>query len=309
MPHITEVAPIAAALESITLGRPLSFGAVTVVPLHRMGVAEPDWLTIAEAGDAVTVTEVSDAGDVPTLTVKNNADRAVLLLDGEELLGAKQNRILNTTVLIAAHADVGIPVSCVEQGRWSYRGRRSTSSEYSLYASLRLKKAARVTESLREGRRHDANQGEVWDELAEKAAFLRVDSPTSAMHEVYERYAEDVKAARAAFASVADQVGALVYVSGEWAGLELVAAPGLFSRAWPRISTGYAADGIGRKGNGEPRIAPDDLIKRILAAPIETAPAIGLGTEYRVGGEHAVGAALVADEVVAHLAAFPAVVD
>jgi hypothetical protein len=215
MPHVTEVEPIAAALNSITLGKPLTVGAVTVVPLRRADALEPDWLTLAEAGDAVVVTEVSDAGAVPTLTVKNNADRAVLLLDGEELIGAKQNRILNTTVLIAAHAGAVIPVSCVEQGRWSYRSRRSTSSDYSLYASLRRTKAARVTQSLRERRRHDADQGEVWDELAQKAAFLQVDSPTNAMHAVYERYAEDVKTAREAFASTTKQVGALVYVAGD----------------------------------------------------------------------------------------------
>ena len=46
------------------------------------------------------------------------------MLDGEELIGAKQNRILNTTVLVAAHTEVTIPVSCVEQGRWGYRGRQ-----------------------------------------------------------------------------------------------------------------------------------------------------------------------------------------
>jgi hypothetical protein len=184
MPHVTEVEPIAAALDSITFGKPLTFGAVTVVPLHRVGAPEPDWLTLAEAGDAVTVTEVSDADDVPTLTVTNNADRAVLLLDGEELIGAKQNRILNTTVLIAAHARAAIPVSCVEQGRWSYRSRRSVASDYSLYASLRRTKSARVSQSLREGRRHEADQGKVWDELAQKAASLNVESPTDAMRAV-----------------------------------------------------------------------------------------------------------------------------
>lgn len=175
MPQLTEIAPIAAALESITLGQPMT------------------------------------------------------------------NRILNTTVLIAAHAGAAIPVSCVEQGRWSYRGRRSSASDYSLYASLRRTKAARVTQSLRERRRHEADQGEVWDELAQKAAFLKVESPTDAMHAVYERYADDVKAGREAFVETAGQVGALVYVSGEWAGLELLAAPRLFARAWPRMSTGYVA--------------------------------------------------------------------
>jgi hypothetical protein len=41
--------------------------------------------------------------------------------DGEQLVGAKQNRILNMTVLVAAETEVTIPVSCVERGRWGYR--------------------------------------------------------------------------------------------------------------------------------------------------------------------------------------------
>ena len=45
----------------------------------------------------------------------------VLFLEGEELVGAKQNRILNTSVLIAAHTKSKIPVSCVEAGRWGYK--------------------------------------------------------------------------------------------------------------------------------------------------------------------------------------------
>ena len=72
------------------------------------------------------------AGSVPFLKVANRADRPLLPLDGEELLGAKQNRILNTTVRVAAHTEVTIPVSCVEQGRWGYRGRQLSPGDASL---------------------------------------------------------------------------------------------------------------------------------------------------------------------------------
>jgi hypothetical protein len=68
------------------------------------GHPDPGWLTLAEAGLAVTIEEVNEAGAVPTLRLTSTADRPVLLLDGEELIGAKQNRVLNTTVLVAAGA-------------------------------------------------------------------------------------------------------------------------------------------------------------------------------------------------------------
>jgi hypothetical protein len=68
---------------------------------------------VAQARRRARVTDVSEAGSVPFLTVANRADRPLLLLDGEELIGAMQNRILNTTVLMDAHTEVTIPVSCV----------------------------------------------------------------------------------------------------------------------------------------------------------------------------------------------------
>jgi ARG and Rhodanese-Phosphatase-superfamily-associated Protein domain len=35
----------------------------------------------------------------------------VLILDGEELVGAKQNRIVNVTILVVTQSEIVIPVS------------------------------------------------------------------------------------------------------------------------------------------------------------------------------------------------------
>ena len=67
----------------------------------------------------VRITEVSGAGSVPQLAVVNGSKADILLVDGEELIGAKQNRIVNLTLLIAANSTLTIPVTCVEAGRWS----------------------------------------------------------------------------------------------------------------------------------------------------------------------------------------------
>jgi hypothetical protein len=304
MPTCAEVAPISAALSVLIADAPVHAGALTVVPLLAPAGPEPDWLTLAESGDRVTITEVDDAGSVPTLQLVNQADRPVLLLDGEELVGAKQNRILNTTVLVAAGAKVTIPVSCVEQGRWAWRSRHFTSGGVSLYASARRKKSARVTESLRASGEHRADQGEVWEDVAQRAMLFRVESPTGAMRDVYERHERDVAAAREALAARPQQVGAIVWIAGTWVGMELLAGPGLFARAWPRLASGYVADAIGREAKA---FVPDaaEVRRAILRTPAEPAPAVALGVEQRLAGKRVVGAALVVDERVAHLMVFP----
>src|SRR5216684_3728526 len=142
MPTLNEVPEVAKLLATILTGEPVTHGALAVIPLLAPNLDVPDWLTLEEAGDRARVTEVSEAGSVPFLQVANGADRPLLLLDGEELIGAKQNRILNTTVLVAARTETTIPVSCVEQGRWGYRGRHFAPGDASLFASTRQKKAA-----------------------------------------------------------------------------------------------------------------------------------------------------------------------
>ena len=174
MPELKEVPEVAKLLATILTGEPVTHGALAVIPLLAPNLDDPDWLTLEEAGDRARVTEVSEAGSVPFLQVANGADRPLLLLDGEELIGAKQNRILNTTVLVAAHTEVTIPVSCVEQGRWGYRGRQFRPGDASLYATLRARKAAHVSQSVRAGRGHRADQGEVWAHLADRASQLRL---------------------------------------------------------------------------------------------------------------------------------------
>ena len=66
------------------------------------------------------ITEVDTDGSVPELRVGNKYAGMVLIMDGEELVGVKQNRIVNTTIVLPPKSTTVIPVSCAEQGRWSY---------------------------------------------------------------------------------------------------------------------------------------------------------------------------------------------
>ena len=113
----------AALVKALQLGERQVHGPLAVFPLRlREDAGGPRYVTLRqaiEAGQAV-ITEVSEGGSVPELRVVNKGDARILVLDGEELRGAKQNRVLNTTILIGKHSSLVVPVSCTEQGRWSY---------------------------------------------------------------------------------------------------------------------------------------------------------------------------------------------
>src|SRR5438876_9900087 len=101
-----------------------------MIPIVGGGDAAPAYLTLDEAlaSDDIEITEVSEAGQVSELKVTVKGAAPVLLLDGEELIGAKQNRVLNLTILAPAHRATKIPVSCVEAGRWRHASARFSSS-------------------------------------------------------------------------------------------------------------------------------------------------------------------------------------
>ena len=96
----------------------------------RASASTLDYLVLDEAlaSGLVEITEVSEQGSVPELKFINRGPKPVLIVDGEELLGAKQNRIVNLTILVAANSELTIPVSCVEAGRWRSRSRAFTSA-------------------------------------------------------------------------------------------------------------------------------------------------------------------------------------
>src|SRR5258706_16469161 len=109
-------------LTGMRLAQETLFHNLTMFPLLTLQSGEPNYQTLDEAlaNRAARIKEVSESGSVPQLMLFNDGAVPVLLLDGEELIGAKQNRILNLTILAPARTALPIPVSCVESGRWTY---------------------------------------------------------------------------------------------------------------------------------------------------------------------------------------------
>ena len=89
-------------LENVKLGGKQSHLNLTIFPLLAPDTGKPDYLTLEEAltQGLAEVTEVSKDGSVPDLKLNNKSINNLLVVDGEELVGAKQNRIVNATFLL-----------------------------------------------------------------------------------------------------------------------------------------------------------------------------------------------------------------
>ena len=151
MDHLRDI------LSAVEIGEPTARHNLSVFPLFGPVHRDPDYITLDEAINSrhSEITEVSDEGTVAEIGFSNSTDRPILVVDGEELVGAKQNRIVNLTLLVPAKSAVVIPVSCVEAGRWSASSACFESGERIHYGEARALKTAQVNSSMaRSGQGH-----------------------------------------------------------------------------------------------------------------------------------------------------------
>ena len=286
---------------------------MTLYCLLSADQAPVDFLTLdnALATGALSVTEVTEGGSVAELKVNNKSDQKILLLDGEELVGAKQNRVLNTTILIAPNSETIIPVSCVEQGRWSYRSKHFGSRSRSMSANLRKRQSETVTMNLREGREFRSNQGVVWDEIEKKYDRMATrPSPTMAMADLYESHKDATEAYLCAFRPVFNQVGIIVFIDGTVAGIEILNKFQSFREIHSKLVNSYVMDALEttnleiKPNHQSLRAKASKLLEAVHQVTIEERQSVALGNDLRLQSERCMGSGLEFEGQIIQLSIF-----
>jgi hypothetical protein len=273
-------------LPEVRVGDPVCYESLAVFPLFSTVDARVDYLLSDEAIQAgsVAVEEVSEGGSVPNLMVTNHGDSRVLFLEGEELKGAKQNRVLNTSVLVEAHSKTAIPVSCVEQGRWRYRSKQFASSDSHSSSKLRhiLKKSS--YRAMKAGQGYSSDQSAVWSEVSRQMASLNSTSSTAAMSDTFETNQLRLDEFRQRLKYVDGATGVAVAVGKKVVALDLFDRPATCGRVWDRLLSGVVMDALEEPQSNERARASDveELISRLKTRAWEKSPAVGLGQEFRL---------------------------
>jgi hypothetical protein len=271
----------------------------------------PPHIPLAEALEAglVQLDEVSEAGSVPFVRVANQGPVPVLVLFGEELAGAKQDRVANASFLVPAEASVVLDVSCVEYGRWQRPSagalRRFRAPGRVVSQALRRKMAAKVAVSRSRGGRFVADQLEVWDEIETRLERAAVEAPTRAYADYAQSRRRHVAQAAEGFALVPGQVGFVAALGAAVAGLEAVGRADVFARVFPALLRSYAIDavelagedpGAARGHDAAPAASLDAacaaFLDALARAPAEAGRSLGLGSDLRLQGERVAGCAL-----------------
>ena len=297
-------------LEQIKVGRKQSYKNLALYPLLSTYNVGLEYLLLDEAlrENLIEIVEKDSDGSVPELKVVNKSQIMILILDGEELVGAKQNRIVNTTILVKGNGTMVIPVSCVEHGRWSYNTPQFQSKERMMSSNLRAMKSEQVNFSVRESGEFRSDQSAIWDGIAEKANRMDAPSPTGAMAAIYDKERPSIREYVKHFRLIDSQVGAIFMINGKVVGLDAFGKPGTFSKVFKKLLESYTLDAIDWYDPDKEHKALKSEVTRFqkstLSAKAETRPSVGLGTDFRLESRKITGFAMALDDQLLHVSIF-----
>lgn len=295
--------------EPLTVGEPDVAGPLAVFPVFGPELSE-QYVSLKQGRElGVRIGEEDRGASVRDIVVQNRTDTPVLLYEGEEVLGAQQNRTLDVTVLVAAKTELRVPVSCVEAGRWdgSRHGEEFVPAPQHAYPELRKMKNRQAREQVMAGMEARAEQSAVWENVARKGRRHRVSSPTGAMHDIYESHRGRLAELSSAVRLYDGQCGALVAIGGRFAVLDYVGRSEVFADLFRPLVQGYALDAIEAE-NGEvvPSLGDaDGFLSSVVGTQATRAKSIGLGEDMRFAADGVTGAGVATEHGLVQLTAFP----
>ena len=176
------------AYASLEFGELQEFGNLRLTPIFINEAMPPEgFVGFDELFDQglVDASELSESGVVGRISVTNKSDSYLVLLDGEALVGAKQNRIVERSMIIGPESSLSVPVNCVERGRWSYDRRAPASFRKANFAatpSMKMSKATMIKNKL-----DHSIQSEMWASVDRVAASHDVSSRSDNLGEIFDK--------------------------------------------------------------------------------------------------------------------------
>ena len=241
------------AFTSLKFGELKEFGNLKLTPIFIDEAMPPEgFVGFDELFDKglVDASELSESGVVGRISVTNKSDSYLVLLDGEALVGAKQNRIVERSMIIGPQSRVSVPVNCVERGRWSYDRRAPASfrkADFAATPSMKMSKAAMIKNKL-----DHSIQSEMWASVDRVAASHDVSSRSDNLGEIFDK------------SDIVDQYDIEVYIEKMNAHgfiVEGVKHPFIELFCYPRFCTGYCKKAV-RAWLSESRLSSEQRISK-----------------------------------------------
>ena len=300
-------------IELLNVGDPIAASNnVFLVPLLWPS-AEPSPVELYEESLERGEVELTEKGEgtVPEIRVHNRSERPILIPEGTILLGARQDRVANVTIIVSAKTSFDLPVSCVEAGRWSWRSRRFGLGWFAP-PTLRRKKTRHVYRSLSRGERGRSDQMEVWEDVRKFLDEREVESPSEDLAEAYREFERQKPVdPDELLKKLPEQTAGLAVAVGDHiVGLDLFDEPKKLRQTFRRLIAGYLAELLWYSPLQSAKLPPvtTEVARQFLnsvtkAARVREKP-IGMSEELDITSDELAGMAVMYNGRICHMAVF-----
>ena len=230
--------------------------------------------------------ELEDIYGVNSIGVSNRGDLSVLMIEGESLVGARQDRILNSTAILEPEVETVLPVSCIEQNRWT--GDRSFSSSIALaFPSLRSILRSSVSQNLKTKKKREANQEAIWNEVKKTLTITKTKSMTLSMHDAYNSLKDEIERYLEERGELYNIYGYMTFVQDRFVSLDVFSSYDLLKKYERKLFESYAIQGIlsryGLQDIKKTNLSPDN-ISELDSLKYENYFGVSSGKELRYTG-------------------------
>lgn len=237
-----------------------------------------------------------DTPDVNEILFINRGNTPVLMLDGDEITGALQNRIISKSDIAEPNSTHRISVICAEENRWDEIGGFKTG--YCSYPGLRalLTKSRQTKGDM---------QKAIWKEIQRKMTVTKTRSATSSMHDIFENLAEEINRYIEDFQSLNHNTIGLIGTTGNRIlGCDIFQNPKIYQKCETKLVRSYALDAIEylHKENGHLEV--EKFLNATLAA-LNKNESKTKTQNITIKADGLLGQATVYQNSIVHLSAFP----
>ncbi|MEO0290773.1 MAG: DUF6569 family protein [candidate division WOR-3 bacterium] len=298
-------------MKKIEIGEPLFQRNLLMYPLYRKdnGDFKENIKTIDEAyKEGFGKFEELKEPSVNRIIFKNSGSFPVFAIDGEEVIGAFQNRVINTAFFSEPNTVIEVPVSCVEERRWE--GERSfSSSGVALYPSLRAILLKTTNKSLSLNKTYYSDQSIVWKSVKNTLNSLKISSGTLSIHDAFKGYESQIEWYLENL-DLSNVSGLVAFAGDKFICMDLFISSYIFEKFKIKILRGYALDAILLRDRPTDFINKDkvkEIIEKVIKIKMKKFNGVGKGIEYRGEGESLIvrGFKKREEEDFLHLAVFP----
>ena len=291
---------------NFNVSKPVEKNNITTFFLSSIEKNNNKYLSFSEAiaKNQVQISEVNKKGLVTKLSVSNKSSDNIIILNGELIIGTqiRQDRIVDSTVLIPGYATVLINTFCGEQYRWSPRLSNKISTSESLYfSSGRANNAADINTKL-------SKQCRIWSEISEKISDFNVKSFTNSVDQIYKKKKVNVEEIVNFFKIPSEAVGVALGINNQLVNIDIFSNNCMLQIYLPKIIRSIALDSF-KKISKKSYLKKKEVhrfLRQIHQANKQKRKVVEgtLGEELQFNSESVAGSILYHKEQTVHFSAF-----